>query len=244
LLRDGDVTDGDRARVLITGASRGLGRALAAELHSRDYDVVATARHVADLAELETDDKIPLDVTDPKSVEAAVAAAGELEVLVNNAALTVQAPVEAVPLDVFRSVLETNVLGPLRLMQAFLPSMRKRGRGTIVNISSGAVRSAPQLQGTYSASKAALELLSETLRKELQPFGVRVVVISAGGIRTEMRARQEKYASEPYADLVEQFEARMADYEKRGGGSPPEEIAKAITDLIEERDPPPLATLD
>jgi NAD(P)-dependent dehydrogenase (short-subunit alcohol dehydrogenase family) len=237
------MTDGNRARALITGASRGLGRALAAELHSRGYNVVATARHVADLADLGTDDKIPLDVTDPKSIESAVAAAGELEVLVNNAALTVQAPVEAVPLDVFRSVLETNVLGPLRLMQAFLPGMRKRGRGTIVNVSSEAVRSAPQLQGSYSASKAALELLSETLRKELRPFGVRVIVIAARGIRTEMRARQEKYVSEPYADLVEQFEARMADYEEHGGGSPPEEIAKAITDLIEQPDPPPLATV-
>jgi NAD(P)-dependent dehydrogenase (short-subunit alcohol dehydrogenase family) len=237
------VTEGNRARALITGASRGLGRALATELHSRGYDVVATARQVADLTALDAVEKIPLDVTEPESVEAAVTATGELEVLVNNAGLTVQSPVEAVPIDVFRSVLETNVLGPLRLMQAFLPGMRKRGRGTIVNISSGGVRSAPQLQGPYAASKAALELLSETLRKELQPFGVRVVVISAGGIRTEMRARQERYTSEPYADLVEQFETRMAEYDKRGDGSPPEEIAKAITDLIEEPDPPPLATV-
>jgi NAD(P)-dependent dehydrogenase (short-subunit alcohol dehydrogenase family) len=212
-------------------------------MHPRSRLQGSETRHVADLADLGTDDKIPLDVTDAKSIESAVAAAGELEVLVNNAALTVQAPVEAVPLDVFRSVLETNVLGPLRLMQAFLPGMRKRGRGTIVNVSSEAVRSAPQLQGTYSASKAALELLSQTLRKELRPFGVRVIVIAARGIRTEMRARQEKYVSEPYADLVEQFEARMADYEERGGGSPPEEIAKAITDLIEQPDPPPLSTV-
>jgi NAD(P)-dependent dehydrogenase (short-subunit alcohol dehydrogenase family) len=234
---------GNRARAIVTGASRGLGRALSAELQGRGYDVVATARHVADLADLDVDDKIPLDVTDSKAVEAAVTAAGELDVLVNNAGLTVQAPVEAVPLEVVKSVLETNLLGPLRLMQAFLPGMRMRGRGTVVNISSGAVRSAPPLQGAYSASKAALELVSETLRKEVQPFGVRVIVISAGGIRTQMRARQAKYTSEPYADLVEELEAGMAEYEKRGGGSPPEEIAKAITDLIEEPNPPPLATI-
>ena len=178
------MTTVNAARVLITGASRGLGHALAAELHGRGYDVVATARNLSDLADLDASDKVPLDVTDPKSVEAAVAAAAELDVLVNNAGLTVQAPVEAVPIDVFRSVIETNLFGPLRLMQAFLPGMRKRGRGTIVNVSSGGVRSAPPLQGAYSASKAALELLSETLRKELEPFGVRVLVISAGGIRT------------------------------------------------------------
>jgi NAD(P)-dependent dehydrogenase (short-subunit alcohol dehydrogenase family) len=237
------VTGGNSARALITGASRGLGRALAAELHSRGYDAVATARDVADLTDLGAGEKVALDVTDRESVEAAVKAAGELDVLVNNAALTVQGPVEAVPVDVFRSVLETNVLGPLRLMQAVLPGMRERGRGTIVNVSSGGVRSAPPLQGTSSASKAALEVLSETLRKEVEPFGIRVVVIAAGGIRTEMRARQDRYASEPYAQLVEQFEARMADYEKQGGGSPPEEIAKAIADLIEQPDPPPLATV-
>jgi NAD(P)-dependent dehydrogenase (short-subunit alcohol dehydrogenase family) len=237
------VTTVNAARVLITGASRGLGHALAAELHARGYDVVATARNLSDLGDLDASDKVPLDVTDPKSVEAAVAAAGELDVLVNNAGLTVQAAVEAVPVDVFRSVIETNLIGPLRLMQAFLPGMRKRGRGTIVNVSSGGVRSAPPLQGAYSASKAALELLSETLRKELEPFGVRVLVISAGGIRTEMRARQQRYGSEPYAALIEQFENRMEEYEKHGGGSPPEEIASAIADLIEQPDPPPLATL-
>jgi NAD(P)-dependent dehydrogenase (short-subunit alcohol dehydrogenase family) len=237
------VTTVTGARVLITGASRGLGHALAAELHARRYDVVATARNLSDLADLDASDKVPLDVTDPKSVEAAVAAAGELDVLVNNAGLTVQAPVEAVPIDVFRSVIETNLFGPLRLMQAFLPGMRQRGRGTIVNVSSGGVRSAPPLQGPYSASKAALELLSETLRKELEPFGVRVLVISAGGIRTEMRARQQRYGSEPYAALIDKFETRMEEYEKQGGGSSPEEIASAIADLIEQHDPPPLATL-
>ena len=237
------MTAVNAARVLITGASRGLGHALAAELHGRGYDVVATARNLSDLADLDASDKVPLDVTDPKSVEAAVAAAAELDVLVNNAGLTVQAPVEAIPIDVFRSVIETNLFGPLRLMQAFLPGMRKRGRGTIVNVSSGGVRSAPPLQGAYSASKAALELLSETLRKELEPFGVRVLVISAGGIRTEMRARQQRYGSEPYAALIEQFETRMEEYEEQGGGSPPEEIASAIADLIEQPDPPPLATL-
>jgi NAD(P)-dependent dehydrogenase (short-subunit alcohol dehydrogenase family) len=237
------VTAVSAARVLITGASRGLGHALAAELHGRGYDVVATARNLSDLADLGATNKVPLDVTDPKSVEAAVAAAAELDVLVNNAGLTVQAPVEAVPIDVFRSVIETNLFGPLRLIQAFLPGMRKRGRGTIVNVSSGGVRSAPPLQGAYSASKAALELLSETLRKELEPFGVRVLVISAGGIRTEMRARQQRYGSEPYAVLIGQFETRMEEYEKQGGGAPPEEMASAIADLIEQPDAPPLATL-
>jgi NAD(P)-dependent dehydrogenase (short-subunit alcohol dehydrogenase family) len=129
-------------------------------------------------------------------------------------------------------------------MQAFLPGMRERGLGRIVNVSSGAVRSAPPLQGAYSASKAALEVLSQTLRSELESFGVRVVVIAAGGIRTEIRTRQEKYASEPYINLVEDFERCMAEYEEHGGGAPPEQIATAIADLIEQPDPPPLAMVE
>jgi NAD(P)-dependent dehydrogenase (short-subunit alcohol dehydrogenase family) len=228
-------------RILVTGASRGLGRALVIELHQRGHDVLAAARDVEALADLKAAEKLALDVADPRSIEAAVKAAGEIDVIVNNAGITVQSPVEAIPADLFGSILETNVLGPLRLVQALLPGMRGRGRGTIVNVSSRAVRSAPPLQGPYAASKAALELLSEVLRKELAPFGIRVIVIDTGSVRTEMRARQRKYGGEPYTELIEQFESRMADYDKRGGGSAPGEVAAAIAAVIEEPDPPALA---
>jgi NAD(P)-dependent dehydrogenase (short-subunit alcohol dehydrogenase family) len=230
-------------RILVTGASRGLGRALAAELQRRGHDVLATARDAEALVDLEAAGKLSLDVADPSSVAAAVKAAGEVDVLVNNAGITVQSPVEAIPVEVFSSVLETNLLGPLRLIQALLPGMRGRGRGTIVNVSSRAVRSAPPLQAPYASSKAALELLSEVLRKELAPFGIRVMVIDTGSVRTEMRARQRKYGGEPYSELIEQFESRMADYDKQGGGSAPEEIAAAIAALIEQDDPPALAAI-
>jgi NAD(P)-dependent dehydrogenase (short-subunit alcohol dehydrogenase family) len=230
-------------RILITGASRGLGRALAAELHRRGHDVLATARDAEALEGLEAAEKLSLDVADPCSVAAAVGTAGEVDVLVNNAGITVQSPVEAIPVEVFRSVLETNLLGPLRLIQALVPGMRNRGRGTIVNVSSRAVRSAPPLQGPYAASKAALELLSEVLRKELAPFGIRVIVIDTGSVRTEMRDRQRKYGGEPYTELIEQFESRMADYDEQGGGSAPEEIAAAIAALIEQHDPPAVAAI-
>jgi NAD(P)-dependent dehydrogenase (short-subunit alcohol dehydrogenase family) len=238
------VNDPAAARILITGASRGLGRALAVELSRRGHQVLATARNLADLAELDATERIELDVTDPTSVDAAVKRAGEVGVLVNNAGTTVQAPVEAVPIDAVRAVLETNVYGPLRLIQALLPSMRERNGGLIINISSEAVRAAPALQGTYAASKAALEALSETLQKELEPFGVKVLVISAGGIRTEMRSRQQKYRSEPYQALIERYEAGMAEYEKHDGGSAPEEIAAQIADLIESPEPPRTAKVE
>jgi NAD(P)-dependent dehydrogenase (short-subunit alcohol dehydrogenase family) len=230
-------------RILVTGASRGLGRALAAELHRRGHHVLATARDVEALAGLEAAEKLSLDVADPSSVAAAVKAAGEVDVLVNNAGITVQSPVEAIPVELFGSVLETNLLGPLRLIQALVPGMRGRGRGMIVNVSSRAVRSAPPLQGPYAASKAALELLSDVVRKELEPFGIRVVVIDTGSVRTEMRARQRKYGGDPYTELIEEFEERMADYDRQRGGSAPEEIAAAIAALIEQHDPPALAAI-
>lgn len=228
-------------RTLVTGASRGLGRALVVELHRRGYDVLAAARDTEALADLEAADKLSLDLADRRSVEAALQTAGEVDVLVNNAGITAQSPVEMIPVEAFASLLETNVLGPLRLIQGLLPGMRERAHGTIVNVSSRAVRSAPPLQGPYAASKAALELLSETLRKEVEPFGVRVLVIDTGGIRTEMRARQARYGGEQYAGLIDQFESRMAVYDEQGGGSPPEEIARSIADLIEHPDPPALA---
>ena len=227
-----------KKRVLITGASRGLGRALAVKLSERGYQVVASARRMRDMADLEAVNKIALDVVDPASVTAAVKTTGEVDVLINNAAITLQGPFEAVPVEAARSVFETNMLGLLRLIQAFLPGMRERGRGLVINLSSGAVHSAAPLKGVYAASKAALEMLSEVLRFEVQHFGVQLIVVQLGGVRTEMTARQQKFSLDPYTPLVEQQEAQMAQYTKYGGGSPLEQVAGAVADLIERPSPP------
>ncbi len=225
------------ARVLVTGASRGLGRALVVELKKRGHEVIATARRIDDLADLEVANKVALDVTDPASVAAAAADAGTVDVVINNAAITVEGPLEALPVDAVRLVFETNVFGALRVMQAFLPGMRERRSGLIINISSVAGRFAPPLQGVYAASKAALEMLSEALRFEARHFGVRVVVVAPGGIRTGMTERHARFSLAPYAPLVEQVRARFERYAPRGG-SPPETIARAIADVIEQDDPP------
>ena len=225
------------ARVLVTGASRGLGRALVVELKKRGHEVIATARRIDDLADLEVANKVALDVTDPASVAAAAADAGTVDVVINNAAITVEGPLEALPVDAVRLVFETNVFGALRVMQAFLPGMRERRSDMIVNISSVGGHFAPPLQGVYAASKAALEMLSEALRFEARHFGVRVVVVAPGGIRTGMNERQARFSLEPYAPLVEQVHTRFERYAPRGG-SPPEVIARAIADVIEQDDPP------
>lgn len=225
------------ARILVTGASRGLGRALALELTCRGHEVVASARQLADLVNLEVTEKIALDVTVPSSVRDAVAKAGDMDVVVNNAALGIEGPVEAVPVDIVQSMFETNVFGPLRVIQGFLPSMRSRQRGLIVNISSLAGQFAPPLQGVYSASKAALERLSEALNFEVQHFGVRVVIIQCGAIRTEALERQRHFSLDVYQPLVEQNTARLTQFTARGGGIAPEKAAKVIADIIENPNP-------
>jgi NAD(P)-dependent dehydrogenase (short-subunit alcohol dehydrogenase family) len=225
--------DKKMARILITGASRGLGRALAVELTRRGHKVVASARQIADLADLPVAEKIALDVTVPSSVRDAIAAVRDVDVVINNAAINAEGPVEAVPVETVQNVFETNVFGPLRVIHGFLPGMRAGRRGVIVNISSLAGQFAPPLQGVYSASKAALEMLSEALQFEVQHFGVQVMIIQSGGIRTDKTNRPDQFSIEAYDPLIQQQNARLAQYAKRGGGAMPEEIARAIAEIIE-----------
>ena len=138
-------------RVLITGCSTGIGRATAVELTKRGHEVVATARRPETLADLDVADRLALDVDDDASVASLRDAAGQVDVLVNNAGFEVSGPIEKVPLDEVRRMFETNVFGALRMIQAFLPAMRERGSGTIVNVSSVAGRAAAPLGALYSA---------------------------------------------------------------------------------------------
>jgi len=222
------------ARILVTGATRGLGRALVTELSRRDHQVVATGRRLEDLADLPATQRLVLDLTDPESIDEAMAAAGSLDVVINNAAMTVSGPVEAVPASLVEQVLATNVVGPLRVMQAALPAMRERGAGRILNISSPAGRFAPPLEGVYSASKAALEMLSEAIRFEAGHFGVQVTIIQPGTIGTEMADREQKFELPAYALLVNQYGQRFARYRQRRAPSA-EQIAGEIADLLDRR---------
>ena len=180
--------------VLITGCSTGIGRATASHLAARGYTVIATARRVEDLADLAAAGcrTLPLDVTDEASMRAAVdaveAAHGRIDVLVNNAGYSQSGAVESVPLARTRAQFETNVFGPLRLTQLVLPGMRRRRAGRIVNVSSMGGRLVFPGGGVYHASKYAVEALSDALRYELRPFGIAVVLIEPGLIRTNFAA--------------------------------------------------------
>jgi NAD(P)-dependent dehydrogenase (short-subunit alcohol dehydrogenase family) len=176
--------------VLVTGCSSGIGRATAERLARSGWTVYASARRLESIAELAASGcrLLELDVTDEGSMRAAVeaveAAEGAVGALVNNAGYSLSGALETVPLDEARRQLETNVLGLVRLSQLVLPGMRAQGRGRIVNVSSMGGRLTFPGGGWYHASKHAVEALSDALRFEVQGFGIDVVVIQPGLIRT------------------------------------------------------------
>ncbi len=211
-------------RALVTGASRGIGRALVAELSGRGLEVVATARRVDDLADLPAALRLPLDVTSDASVAAAVKAAGPVDLLINNAAVSVAASVEDTPAGVALAMFDTNVVGPLQLISAVGPGMRERGGGMVVNVSSVAGRAVFPLNGVHAASKHALEALSEALALEAGPLGIRVLVVQLGGVATGMYQNQERYVSAAYAHLDRAQQESFEDV--RGHGASPEQVAR------------------
>ena len=176
--------------VLITGCSSGIGRAAAISLHAAGLTVYATARQVDSLADLAGQGihTLALDVTDEASMTDAVAAveqeAGPVGVLVNNAGYGLYGPVEQLPMDEIRRQFETNFFGLVRLTQLVLPGMRRRGRGRILNVSSMGGRITLPGGAFYHASKYAVEALSDALRMEVAQFGIDVVLIEPGPVKT------------------------------------------------------------
>src|ERR687893_732697 len=176
--------------VLVTGCSSGIGWATAGRLAEAGWRVYATARDVEKIAPLERSgcELLPLDVTDEGSMISAVEEVerreGAVGVLVNNAGYSQSGAVEAVPMDKVRRQFETNVFGLVRMCQLVLPGMRSQGYGRIVNVSSMGGRLTFPGGGYYHATKHAVEAISDALRFEVQGFGVRVIIVEPGLIRT------------------------------------------------------------
>jgi len=232
--------------VLITGTSTGIGRAAAEVLAAKGYRVQATmrtpekGRDLAETAKANGWDLtvLPLDVRDDASIRSALDQAGEIDVLVNNAGFEVWGPLEEMTVDDLKDQFETNVYGPFRLITAVLPQMRQRGSGVIVNVSSVAGRVSAPLNGLYSASKFALEALSETIHYEAGHFGVRCHIVEPGGVATPFPDNRRLVGAaagdegSPYRELITQWEA-AADRLTGGARAQPEEVAAAILDAIE-----------
>jgi len=227
----------DPARILVTGCSSGIGRALCTVLQQRGHQVIATARNPAAIADIPAHEHLELDVTNPASVAAAAAAVGPVDVLVNNAGVTAWAPLEMMPIDTAQRVFDANVWGALRMCQALLPSMRANKRGRVINVSSAALRGYPML-GLYVASKTALEALSESMRLELSVFGVDVVVAEPAAVVSSFGQNRMPVdaADRSYDELTERAFRYLQGL--RGTTLTAEETATAIADMVELDDPP------
>jgi NAD(P)-dependent dehydrogenase (short-subunit alcohol dehydrogenase family) len=233
--------------VLITGCSSGIGRAIAERLVAGGHRVYATARRpesIAPLAERGCE-TLALDVTDDDSMREAVArveeAEGAVGVLVNNAGYGQSGAIEATPIDAVRKNFETNLFGYIRMAQLVLPGMRRQGFGRIVNMSSVAGRVTMPGSGPYSATKFAIEAMSDALRFEVRGFGVDVALIEPGPIRTAFTSTAN--AGMPDADgAYAEYHATVAkadaeaDQSKLLAGDP-EDVAKAVERAITARRP-------
>src|SRR5713226_8341014 len=197
--------------VLITGTSTGIGLATALTLGRAGHNVYATMRNPSrapELAEKTAQEKLPIkvsvmDVDSDSSVRTAIADiqedAGHIDVLVNNAGVERSGSIEELPLAEFRAVMETNYFGPLRCIQAVAPQMRQRRSGCIINVASVAGHVATSPLAPYTASKFALEALSEALAQEMKTFNVRVAIVEPGIIDTPMaRGLEEPPDGSPY----------------------------------------------
>lgn len=233
----------------ITGCSTGIGRAAALYFARKGHTVFATMRdperggeklRQATAAESLKLTLLPLDVDSDASVERAtreaVALAGVPDLLINNAGIGGGGAVEETPIEVWKQVMETNFFGALRVTKAFLEPMRQRRSGTIVNVTSVAGKLANAAQGPYSASKFALEAASETLATELRAFGVRIIVIEPGVIRTPIFTKGTPFdPASPYARFPAQMGRLFAMRLAHPG--PPELVAEVIDRAINDPHP-------
>jgi NAD(P)-dependent dehydrogenase (short-subunit alcohol dehydrogenase family) len=216
------------ARILITGASRGIGRGTAVALAERGHEVIATARDVTALDEVPAALRLSLDVTDQASVDAAIARAGRVDVLVSNAGATVRAPLETVPLEAIREIFELNTLGALRVAQAVMPGMRAQGSGQLIFMSSIQGRLVLPLIGPYAVSKWALEALAETLAVESGHFGISVHVLQPGAVASGGAERAQVYLDDdnPYRPLLDKIGVF------RAAPITVEEVADAVAETV------------
>ena len=231
------------SKIFITGCSSGFGLETAELFLDRGWDVVATMRK-PDPELLPKSDRLsilPLDVTDSASINRAVADAGQIDVLVNNAGFGLPAPIELTEIQTVRALFDTNMLGTLAMVQAVLPSFRERRAGVIINVTSSATLRPLPLIGLYRASKAAVNAFTESLAVEVKPFGVRVHLVLPG------RASETKFGENAspylrgldnpdYAPMIEHVVASLRDIS--GPMTYSSDVAEAIWEVANDPSAP------
>jgi len=230
--------------VLITGASSGIGQACAEQLAKAGWRVFGTGRATPPAPQPGTAlAMVQMDVTDENSVrhcvDSVTARAGRLDAVVNNAGIAVMGAVEDCTIEEAKAQLETNFFGVLRVCRATLPALRQNGGGHVVNISSLAGLIGLPFSGMYSASKFALEGVSESLRMECRQFGIRVVLVEPGDFRTNITHRRTIAAAaqtnSPYREAFERCKHKQEQDETNAPG--PEAVARLVVRILSDPNP-------
>jgi NAD(P)-dependent dehydrogenase (short-subunit alcohol dehydrogenase family) len=230
-----------RRTALVTGASSGIGAAVAAALVERGWRVYGTTRNPSSVKEpIPGVDYLALDLADYASVEACAAAAGEIDVLVNNAGESQSGPIEELPMDAIERLFRTNVFGAVRLTQLLLPGMRTRGYGRVVMVGSMLASFPLAYRSSYTAAKAALKGFAMAARREVAPYGVAITTVEPGAISTGIGTRRTHYLADgspftaEYHTMIERLDAN----ERKG--TPASKVAATILQAIDDEHPRPL----
>lgn len=232
---------------IVTGASSGIGKSTVKQFLKQGYEVYAAARRVEAMQELATEGAFLqyLDLTDPRSIKELVAKvlsqSGQIDIIVNNAGYGSYGSIEDVPLEDARKQVDVNLFGLAQLIQEALPAMRSRRTGKIINITSVGGKLWTPLGGWYHASKFAVEGLSDALRNELRPFGIDVVVVEPGGVKTEwgdiaMESLLKVSGEGAYKKMAQ---AVVTAFKTVDITVEPEVIANVITKAVSVRKPKP-----
>lgn len=227
--------------VLITGGSSGIGKSIGEFLHQKGFVVYGTSRNPEKI----TNSIFPLvalDVRDKQSivncVDEVIQKSGRLDIVINNAGVGITGPIEEIPTEEIRNNFETNLFGPIEVMKAVLPQMREQKSGLIINITSIAGYMGLPYRGIYSASKGALELITEALRMEVKSFGIQITNVAPGDFATNIAAGRyhapvlKGSAYEvPYGNTLKEMDSHV------DSGSNPNEMAEAIFAIIKTDKP-------
>ncbi|MGW1138724.1 SDR family NAD(P)-dependent oxidoreductase [Streptomyces zhihengii] len=232
---------GEGRTALVTGASSGIGAAVAAALAGRGYRVLGTSRDPGTVADpVPGVEYLALDLTDMASVEACAAAAGEVDVLVNNAGESQNGPLEELPMEALERLFRLNVLGPVRLTQLVLPGMRERRRGRVVMVGSMLASFPLAYRSSYVASKAAVKGFAHSLRREVSPYGVGVTTVEPGSVNTGISERRTQYVADDSPFLAEYRTMLAALNANEARGISAATVARTVLRAVEAPRPKPL----
>ncbi len=227
--------------VLVTGASSGLGKAIAEYLQGKHYRVYGTSRHPKS-PEINGVHFLKLDLTEPESIKSAVdeivQREGRLDFLINNAGKGITGAVEETPDEEILKAMNVNYFGALRMIKAVVPIMRKQGSGMIINITSIAGYTGLPFRGIYSATKAAMEMTTEALRIELRPFHIKVSNIAPGDFATNIAAGRYHTPLDENSPYYEKYSKSLKGMDKEvKEGMDPVKLAEKVHRIMQEKNP-------